>query len=107
MSDYIMVHCACPTEQAKPLAEKIFNAKLAACVHVRPAHETIYSWGWEEKKQEHEEAELLMKLPRKKYKELEVFILKNHPFECPSIIAVPIIEGYSAYLKWLDDAMKK
>lgn len=106
MSEYVIVIVPCPLDVIEDLAQKVFDQKLAACVHIKQPHTTMYRWGWENESQRHQEAELVMKLPRSHYKRLEEFILKIHPFKCPSILAIPIIEGYREYFKWMDEAMK-
>ena len=34
-------------------------------------------------------------------------IKANHSYECPEVIAIPIIAGSKEYLDWIDDSVKK
>ena len=44
---------------------------------------------------------VLIKTLAKHYARLEQLIKAVHPYELPEIIAVPIISGLPAYLKWI------
>jgi periplasmic divalent cation tolerance protein len=68
------------------LAEKLVEARLATCVQILPAMTSIYRWEGEiQKESEHL---LLIKTLAKRYDELESFLLANHPYDVPEIVAL-------------------
>ncbi len=89
------------TKEAEKLAEAIVIQKLAACVQVLPKMTSFYSWkGAIEKDTEHL---LLIKTDESKYAELEEWLLQNHSYEEPEIVAVQASEVSDGYRKWLTD----
>ena len=86
-------------EEAQDLAEKIVEAKLAACVQIVPQMSTVYFWeGAVQKESEHL---LLIKTLEEKYDALEKFILANHSYEVPEIAAVKAERVSDGYLEWM------
>ena len=86
--------------KARTLAGLLVSRRLAACVQILPGLESHYRWRG--KKETSKEVLLLIKTKVSNYKKLEKTLLKNHPYEVPEIICLPIIEGYAKYLKWID-----
>jgi len=87
-------------ESAQKLAGLLVEQRLAACVNVLAACESVYRWRGET--QRDEEHPLLIKTAQARYAELEAAIRANHPYELPEIIAVPISCGLPAYLSWVE-----
>jgi len=85
--------------EAESLAEKIVSAKLAACVQILPQMASIYFWeGKLEKESEHL---LLIKTMQEKFEKLETFLLHNHPYKVPEIVALPAEKVSESYLEWM------
>ncbi|MEP6946502.1 MAG: divalent-cation tolerance protein CutA [Acidobacteriota bacterium] len=81
------------------LAEKIVNAKLAACVQILPKMTSIYVWGNDLAKES--EHLLLIKTLKEKYDELSAFITSNHGYQVPEIVAIRSESISSPYLAWM------
>ena len=45
---------------------------------------------------------LFIKAPSVSYGEIEELISRNHSYDVPEIIQIPIRAGSEAYLKWID-----
>lgn len=90
-------------EEAREMSKAIIEKKLAACCSIEEI-ESIYSW--KNKVETAEEFQLTIKTKEPLYKQLEEFILKNHPYETPQIISIPILNGSSGYLRWIDEVTK-
>jgi periplasmic divalent cation tolerance protein len=91
-------------EEAETLAEKIVNAKLAACVQILPEMKSFYSWkGKVQKESEHL---LLIKTLPEKFAELEEFIQVNHSYDVPEIVALPAEKVSENYLEWMKNYLK-
>lgn len=86
-------------EAAQKLARQVLEQRLAACVNILPAMQSIYRWQGEI--EEADEVMLQMKTSQSRYAELEAVIKAAHPYEVPEIIAVPIVGGLPAYLDWI------
>ncbi|MBN1377759.1 MAG: divalent-cation tolerance protein CutA [Gammaproteobacteria bacterium] len=103
MSKYLLVLTTLPTEElARQLAAQLVEQKLAACINILPAMTSIYQW--QGKLEQGTEHQMLIKTRQDCYAQLEKFILAQHPYELPEIIAVPITQGLPEYLQWISDA---
>ena len=89
-------------EEAEALARKIVEAKLAACVQILPEMKSFYIW--ENEVQTEPEHLLLIKTLPEKYNELEKFILTNHSYEVPEIVALSAENVSKSYLGWVNDS---
>jgi len=78
--------------------------KLAACVNIVAGMQSIYHW--QGKLEKSAEVLLLIKTRREVYPQMESFIVENHPYELPEIVAVPIMQGLPGYLGWIDQEIK-
>ena len=85
---------------ADSLARQLVESGHAACVNVLPACRSIYRWQGEVEVAE--DVPLLIKSTAGAYAALEEVIRKQHPYELPEIIAVPIVRGLSGYLAWVE-----
>ncbi len=86
---------------ARRLADSLVEQGLAACVNILPQMTAIYKW---QGKLEHGNEQLLLIKTRKEcYSALTEYILDQHPYELPEIIAVPIENGLPEYLKWISE----
>lgn len=97
-----MVFCTCEDRaQARNIAGKLVEERLAACVNIIAGVHSVYRW--EGNVSEAEEAQLLIKTVRDRYPALQKRITELHSYDTPEIIAVPIAEGSEKYLRWLEE----
>jgi periplasmic divalent cation tolerance protein len=98
---YQIVLCTCPDKNtAENIARQLVKDKLAACVNILPGVTSIYCWREQiESAQEHL---LLIKANKTTFPAIAAAITKQHPYELPEIIAVPIENGLPEYLNWID-----
>lgn len=87
------------SDAAAELARSVVNEKLAACANVLPAVRSIYRW--QGKVQDENEVLVLFKTPQEHFERLKARILELHPYEVPEVLAIPVEQGYRAYLDWL------
>jgi periplasmic divalent cation tolerance protein len=96
----IVTTTAANISEAEGLAEKIVRARLAACVQLVPIG-SVYFWdGSVRKEREHL---LLIKTLGERYDELERFIIANHSYSVPEIVAVKAERVSEDYLGWVRD----
>ncbi len=102
MSEHLIVYCTCPDgETADRLAGALVEQGLAACVAVLPGVRSTYRW--QGRLEQADEFQLQAKTTRTAYPALEAALLRQHPYELPEIVAVPIAQGLAGYLAWIDD----
>ncbi len=100
MTDAIVVLCTYPNEAcARELAHTLLNEKLAACINLIPQVTSLYVW--QGKMEESQEVQLVIKSRRTLFGVLQQRILAMHPYEVPEILALPVMNGNTAYLEWL------
>lgn len=90
---------------ARKLSASLLKNKLAACVSLIPLIESRYVW--KGKLEKSREIQLLIKTRANLFKKIEVFFKKNHPYEVPELIQLPIGRGAPAYLNWMEAATVK
>ena len=99
-TEFFLVMVTTPDHSmARKLAKIILQAEKAACINIVGNIESHYRWkGNLECEQE---SLMLIKTQGSCIQELQDLILKNHPYETPEFIAVPIQEGSKNYLDWI------
>jgi len=102
---FLVVYCTIPKEEAKTMAYQLVKNHLAACVNIIDEVNSIFMW--QEEIKEEKESLLIIKTKQNVFKQLEMFITKNHPYDVPEIIAMPIVNANLEYLNWLDDMVKE
>lgn len=103
---YIQIQISVPDPgTGAALAETLLKEKLAACIQVLGPMESHYVW--EEKVEKSREWLLLIKTRNDQYPALERAVTKNHPYEVPELITLPIEGGLASYLSWIDDSVNK
>jgi periplasmic divalent cation tolerance protein len=102
MEQVLLVLTNVPDEAAAcALARRLIEQRVAACVNILPKVRSVYRW--QGALEEADEVTLLIKATQIRYPELEVTIKNAHPYKVPEIIAVPVVAGLPAYLKWVEE----
>lgn len=86
-------------QSADALAHHVLARRLAACVNILPAVQSVYRW--QGAIEEAVEISVVIKTTAARYDALQQAITAMHPYEVPEIIAIPIRAGLPAYLDWL------
>ncbi len=92
-------------EEADKLSRGLVEEKLAFCVNTIPSVQSTYYW--EGKLCVDKELLLIIKTQSEKFTVLESWLRKNHSYDVPEIIALPIAQGSADYLKCIDDWIGK
>lgn len=94
-----MVLCNCPDEAcADRLAKGLIEARLAACVNRLAPVQSMYRWN--ERIETATEVPLLIKTTAARYPALQDWLVVEHPYDVPEIIALPLAAGLPTYLAW-------
>lgn len=95
----VVLTISCPDrEVAARLGRELVAERLIACAQLFPIH-SIYRW--EGRVQAEDEYLLQAKTTEARLEDIERFVLGNHPYEVPEIIAVPVLGGHGPYLDWV------
>lgn len=106
MSDELIVLVTTSNaEEAARIADVLVSERLAACVNIVPAIESIYRW--EGKVTRDQESLMIIKTTGERYDELERRVKELHSNSTPEVIALKIDRGSEQYLNWLRDLTAK
>ena len=86
-------------EEARAIAGVLLDGRLAACVQVLGPVESRYRW--EGRLETATEWLLVVKTAAARYDEVEAAIRAAHSYDVPEILAVPVVGGSQAYLRWV------
>lgn len=64
--------------------------------------ESVYTW--KGKTEVAREALLIAKSKKNLFSKIEKAVKGLHSYECPEIIALPIVDGSKEYLKWIEES---
>lgn len=106
MTDKIVVLITAGSfREAKTLARRLVESRLAACVNVVRSVRSIYRWKGDIV--EEREVLLIVKTKKKLFTELKGTVLKSHSYTTPEIISLPVVDGSAQYLQWIDKSVKR
>jgi len=105
MTDKIVVVATCGSaKEARRIARTLVEKRLAACGNILQAPvRSIYRW--KGKVESAKEYLLVIKTSRRRFAALRETVKRLHSYDVPEIIALPIIEGSSEYLKWVGECV--
>ena len=102
MESYLMVLTSCSSqEEAEKIVQKVLKARLIACANILPGVKSFF-W-WKNKITVANEVMVVMKTRKQYFKELSEWILSEHSYEVPEIVAVNIDDGHREYLDWIHE----
>jgi periplasmic divalent cation tolerance protein len=86
-------------ETARRIADILVRERLAACVNLFPAVESVYSWS--EKVATCAEVAAWIKTTPECYGALEARYRALHPYEVPALVAILVKAGLPDYCNWV------
>jgi periplasmic divalent cation tolerance protein len=104
--EVLVVTCTFPDHEiAWRISRAAVEQGLAACATLIPEAKSIYRWkGQIETAQE---TVVTFKTARDRFEALRTFVLTEHPYEVPELIAWPASDGTPAYLAWVEASTRK
>lgn len=100
---YLVVFSTVPPSSASRLAKHLVSSRVAACVNIVPGLTSFFHW--QGKLDRAKESLLIIKTTGKALPALMREIKKRHPYECPEIVALPIVSGIKSYLDWIQSSV--
>lgn len=89
--------------EARILVHALLKEKLIACANFKEQWVSVYQW--EGEIVENRETVIIAKSQRHKFETIETRVKEILSYDCPCIIAMPIIAGHAPYLEWLDQTL--
>ena len=102
--DVLVVLVTCPPNKAQAIAEALVEERVAACVNVVNALQSVYRW--KGAVQTEREALLIAKTPRDRFEALKASVLRHHPYELPEVISFAVEHGHAPYLEWVVESTR-
>ncbi len=88
-------------EQARRIGRALVEERLAACVNIIPAMQSIYRW--QGAIQEDGETVLIAKTTAALVERLAARVCALHTYSVPCVVALPIDGGNPAFLRWIGE----
>ncbi len=99
-SSLALYYITCPSKRvAQKLALFVLKRKVAACANIFTGVESAYCWN--KKIAKSREVILLLKTKKTLGQKLCKLIEKNHPYETPCILEIPLSKVHSTYETWI------
>ncbi len=103
-ADAVIVFSTWPAEEDPgPAAATLVEERLAACVNVLPAMESVYRW--KNTVERSRERQLIIKTTRAHVDAVVARLRQLHPYEVPEALVVPVVGGAEDYLSWLAECV--
>lgn len=100
----IVIITTCPDQSsADHIIQQMLAKQLAACIQQTPI---TSQYSWKKKQETSHEIKLEIKTLDHLFEEASVCIRSNHPYDCPEIIALPVIKSDQHYADWLKHTVK-
>ncbi len=104
-SEYLVVLITAPdVDTGQRLGRLLVEQRLAACVNLLPGIRSFYRW--DGALQEDAEVLLIAKTQRERFERMKQVAGSVHPYQVPEIIALPLVAGSEAYLRWVEESLR-
>lgn len=100
MTPYIEIHITTASQsEAQRIGEKLVEERFAACAQIFGPIQSVYKW--KGKTENSQEWLLCLKSNQSLFTMLVEIVRKEHSYECPQIIALPLVNANEDYLDWM------
>ena len=86
-------------EEARRIGHTLVRAHIAACVNLIPGMRSIYQWQGEIR--EDAEVVVIAKTRGERMADVIEAVAGIHGYDCPCIVAVPMVAGHQPFLDWI------
>jgi periplasmic divalent cation tolerance protein len=102
--EYSFIYMTCSSrEEAQTISRALLQKRLIACANIFP----IFSlYIWKENLEEAEEYAALLKTEKAKVPETIEEVKRQHSYEVPDIVEIPLGEGYPPFFQWISEVVQ-
>ncbi len=102
MSKKVIIYVTCKDrKEAEFIAQALIEDRLCACANILGEVTSMFWW---KKKIEHQgEVAMILKSREELVRDIVEKIRALHSYECPCVIALPIVDGYEGFLSWIEE----
>ena len=90
--------------EAQRIARGLLNDKLIACANIIDGVQSLF-W-WQGRIDDAAETLLVLKTKQSLFKKVAARVKALHSYETPEVIALPVVDGHTDYLKWIDTSVQ-
>ena len=105
MSYILVFMTASSKSEAKKIVRSLLEEKLIACANMIDSVSSVF-W-WQENIKEEKEVLVIMKSHQELFNKVSTRIREVHSYDTPEILALPIVDGSSQYLEWMDKVLNR
>ena len=87
-------------EEGLRIGRALVEENLCACANVSENVTSVFRW--EDEIQEASEAVLIAKIQRQHIDAATDLVKLEHSYDCPCVVAVPIVGGNQEFINWID-----
>jgi periplasmic divalent cation tolerance protein len=104
--EVLVVSCTFPDrETAQRISRVAVENRLAACATLLSDAESIYRWNG--RIETARETAVTFKTTQDRLAGLQAFLLEEHPYEVPEVVAWQVSGGAPAYLAWVEQSTRQ
>jgi periplasmic divalent cation tolerance protein len=101
MSETVSVYMTAGSdEEAQRVASALIESRLAACVNILGSIRSVFYW---DGVQQEQEVALIAKASRADFEALNAKVREVHSYDCPCVVAWPIVEGDGEFVQWIGE----
>ena len=105
MSEYRLYLTTVQTKKdGKQIAEALLKYKAAACINIIEKVSSMYMWNG--KVCTDDECLLIIKSRVELFEKVKKIVTTLHKYDLPEFIEIPVTNGSSEYLNWIDESVK-
>jgi periplasmic divalent cation tolerance protein len=101
MKTVLLYITASNPKEAKKIGKTLVRERLAACANIIAPISSVY-W-WKGKLEQGDEVLLIAKTKQRLAHKAIRRVKALHSYECPCIVALPVVAGNPAFLQWISD----
>nr|WP_082860388.1 divalent-cation tolerance protein CutA [Alloactinosynnema sp. L-07] len=95
----VVITTTASADEAAALGRGLVEARLAACVQIVGPIRSVYRW--DGAVQDDQEWQLQVKTAADRLDEVTAFLQREHSYDEPEVIALPVVGGSAGYLGWV------
>lgn len=101
MKNMLLYITAGSAEEAASIARDLLDDRLIACANIIDGAKSLYRW--DGKIEQESEAVMIAKTREDLVEKVIERVRELHSYDCPCIVALPIVSGNPAFLDWIDE----